>query len=83
VVPAVQWSCRRGHSCRLGAVTVEIYGADFAQKIGPVDIVAMFAHDRGSMKDDILFGLGGGTLAGRRLEVVYNRATASLVEEIA
>ena len=32
------------------------------------------------MKDDILFGLGGGTLTGRRLEVVYDRETAALVE---
>src|SRR5262245_60832518 len=54
--------------CRLGTLKLEIYGATFQNKIGPVEIVAMFAHDQGNMKDDILFGLGGGTLTGRRLE---------------
>jgi hypothetical protein len=67
-------------SCRLGTLAIEIYGANFRDKIGPVEIVAMFAHDRGAMKDDILLGLSGGTLAGRRLEVNYDDAKPVLTE---
>jgi len=66
--------------CRLGVVPIEIYGANIRQKIGPFEIVAMFAHDHGDMKDDILFGLGGGTLVGRRLEIDYDGEKSILVE---
>jgi hypothetical protein len=66
--------------CRLGVVVIEIYGANLREKIGPGEIVAMFAHDQGDMKEDILFGLGGGTLAGRHLEVEYDRQKAILTE---
>jgi hypothetical protein len=67
-------------SCRLGILTVEIYGAKLKEKIGPIEIAAMFAHDDGAMKADILFGLGGGTLTGRRLKVNYDETKAVLVE---
>ncbi len=54
-------------------LTVELFGADPKVKIGPTQIIAMFAHDEGRMRDDILFGLGGGTFVKRRLELAYDR----------
>lgn len=66
--------------CRLGIVSVELFGATPGEKIGPTEIVAMFAHDHGKMRDDILFGLGGGTFAKRRFELTHDAGRVLLTE---
>jgi hypothetical protein len=66
--------------CRLGVLMVELFGANPNQKLGPAEILAMFAHDNGKMKDDILFGLGGGAFANRHFELTYDAERIVLSE---
>lgn len=62
--------------CRLGVVSIEFYD-NVGGRVGPAEIVAMFALDRGQMRD-ILIGLGGGTFSNRRFEVLYDTQSVSL-----
>jgi hypothetical protein len=64
--------------CRLGLVQVEIFDL-MGGRIGPTEIVAMFASDRGRMRD-IVLGLGGGIFAKRRLEMIYDVPTIVLTD---
>ncbi len=57
-------------SCRLGLISLEFFDA-LGGRVGPVEIIAMFAYDNGRMRD-ILVGLGGGTFTKRRLEMIYD-----------
>jgi hypothetical protein len=61
---------------RLGTVSLEFVDHQ-GGRIGPTNVLAMFAHDNGRMKH-VLVGLGGGTLHGRCLELVDDVAKATL-----
>ncbi len=62
--------------CRLGTVPIEFFD-HLGGRVGPTEIVAMFAFDNGQMRD-ILVGLGGGPFVKRRLEMIYDTSTISL-----
>jgi len=61
---------------RLGRVAVTLHEPSIGgATIGPINLLAMFALDHGKMAEkDILLGLGGGTLAGRIVELDYDAA---------
>ncbi len=61
---------------RLGSVVNELFD-HLGGRLGPFEIVAMFAQDHGRMRD-LLLGLGGGVFANRRLEMVYTDQAITL-----
>jgi hypothetical protein len=66
--------------CRLGRVAVELYSSKRPKKrIGPGDLFALFAFDKGTMRYPLL-GLNGGSFDGRRLIIAKNRGRAYLCE---
>jgi hypothetical protein len=69
------------HNYRLGRITVEF--CDFRRpknKIGPVDILALFALDNGQIRQPPLLGLSGGVFGGRRFLLAYDIGRAFLRE---
>ena len=61
--------------CRLGALSIEFFD-HIGGRIGPAEVVAMFAHDGGKMRD-ILIGLGGGPFKKRRFEMIHDQSAIS------
>jgi hypothetical protein len=69
------------YNCRLGRVAVEL--DDFRRpknKLGPFDILALFALDNGQIRQPPLLGLSGGVFAGRRFLLAYDVGRAFLRE---
>ena len=67
-------------ACRLGRVAVELYSPqNLNKRIGPANLLALFAFDNGAMRRPLL-GLNGGSFDGRRLIIAKDRDRAFLCE---
>ncbi len=64
--------------CRVGTVGIEFYD-HVGGRLGPTEIVAMFAYDYGQMTE-VLVGLSGGPFTKRRLEMTYDTPAITLTD---
>jgi|ERR1051326_855294 hypothetical protein len=64
--------------CRPGAIEVQIIDLD-GRSLLPSTLVCLFTSDAGRLKN-IILGLDGGTLSGRRCEIQYDARLAWLVQ---